>query len=142
MTANPAFKPRRQYAYDLGPDDHLEEELKAALADAVILLYDVTRLLPGEPEAVRAEGLRALSDELRRAKLDYALGYISEKNGRSSKDRGRCTGPIIRNPTDGDCSTSSAPSDQLGTRRDSTRCCTRGAARASTSATTAREILS
>ena len=79
MTANPAFKPRRQYAYDLGPDDELEEELKAALADAFILMYHATRLLPGEPEAVRAEGLRALSDDLRRAKLDLALGSISEK---------------------------------------------------------------
>jgi hypothetical protein len=79
LTANRAFKPRRQYAYDLSPDDELEDELKAALSDTEIRMYHATRLLPGELEAVRAEGLRSLSDELRRAKLDYALGWISEE---------------------------------------------------------------
>ena len=95
----PGFSGADTYANDLSLDVQadldLEAEVRILLARERLLMYHGTRLLPHEVNRVLSVGLRALTDELPRDKLDAARVHHPDLLATGDVDLLLASGPLF-----------------------------------------------
>jgi hypothetical protein len=98
LSGRPGFRPADVYANDLSfglhTDLDLEAEIRAHLASELVLMYHGTRLLPHEVDTIRADGLRLLTDDLRRDKVDGARTHYPELLSQVEAELLLASGPL------------------------------------------------
>ena len=80
---------------DVRADLDLEGEVRTLLARERLLMYHGTRLLPHEVNCILSDGLRALTDELRRDKLDAARAHQPDLLSTADVDLLLVSGPLF-----------------------------------------------